>query len=119
MPNVLLIDDDTELASALKEVLELQGFSVITAETGSQGLASLQSEKFDLILLDWQLPDMQGVDVARRYRHAGGCGRILMLTGMRDAAARQAGKDAGADDFLTKPFTIDQLLARVADNLKH
>ncbi|HEY9791268.1 MAG TPA: response regulator transcription factor [Candidatus Obscuribacterales bacterium] len=114
MAHVLLVDDDGDLAETLKEVFELESHSCDCVETAEQALERLSKTAYDLVLLDWQLPDMDGLEVCRRYRAAGGKDRIVMLTGMRDAQSRQAGRQAGADDFLTKPFTVDQLLERMA-----
>lgn len=113
MRSVLIVDDDDELAETLQEFLELQEFSVLRVSKASVALHTLSQRQFDLMLLDWQLDDMPGIDLLKQYRQAGGNARVLMLTGMRDAQSRQLGTEAGADDFLTKPFTVDQLLERL------
>lgn len=113
MARILLVDDDEDLATTLAELFEMMEHEVKVAGDGQGALTLLQAEQFDAILLDWQLPDMNGVEVCRKYRESGGTSKVLMLTGMRDAASKEAGKVAGADDFLTKPFTIDQLTERV------
>jgi DNA-binding response OmpR family regulator len=118
MAHVLLVDDDEDLAETLREVFELESHSCDCVETAQQALQHLSKRSYNLILLDWQLPDMDGQEVCRQYRASGGKDRIIMLTGMRDAESRQAGRQAGADDFLTKPFTVDQLLERMAAHLE-
>ena len=117
MAKLLLVDDDIELREALTEVFELEKHDIDCVETGKDALSYLSNGHYDLILLDWQLPDMDGLAVLRQYRLSGGKDRIIMLSGMRDAESRAQGRDAGADDFLTKPFTLDQLLSRVAQLL--
>jgi DNA-binding response OmpR family regulator len=113
MASILLVDDDQDLAETLADLFSMLDHEVEIVGEGGLALQKIQERQFDLILLDWQLPDMTGVDVCREYRSTGGKGRVLMLTGMRDPASREAGKAAGADDFLTKPFTVDQLTERL------
>jgi DNA-binding response OmpR family regulator len=113
MTKILLVEDDADLSDTLKDWLECQGYSVETAFNGPDALSGMKSNSFDVIVLDWQLPDMAGVDVCRQYRAAGGKDFILMLTGNRDVTARQAGLEAGANDFLPKPFNLDQLGKRI------
>jgi DNA-binding response OmpR family regulator len=117
MAQVLIVDDDDDLVETLSEVFELEQHRSHCAQTAKEALDLLASNRYDLILLDWQLPDMDGLDVCRLYRKGGGADRVIMLTGMRDAQSRAAGSAAGADDFLTKPFTVEQLLERMAANL--
>lgn len=113
MAKILLVDDDADLAETLADLISMLDHEVEVVGEGGAALQKLNSVQYDLILLDWQLPDMTGVDVCSQYRAAGGKGRVLMLTGMRDTASREAGKAAGADDFLTKPFTVDQISERL------
>lgn len=113
MAKILLVDDDEDLAETLADVMQILEHEVTVLSEGKPALEKMQSDGFDLILLDWQLPDMTGIDVCRQYREGGGSAQVLMLTGMRDAASREAGKAAGATDFLTKPFSIDQLTERL------
>jgi two-component system response regulator MprA len=117
MPKFLLVDDDEDLLETLKEWFEMEGHDVETASTGQVALEKMKQGPHDLIILDWQLPEMEGVEVCRAYRAAGGRDRVLMLTGKRDASSAAAGKDAGASDFLPKPFTLDQLMERVQSML--
>jgi DNA-binding response OmpR family regulator len=113
MARILLVDDDEDLAETLADLISMLDHQVEVLGEGGLALQKMCAEQFDLILLDWQLPDMTGLEVCSQYRGSGGKGRILMLTGMRDAASRDAGKAAGADDFLTKPFTVDQISERL------
>jgi DNA-binding response OmpR family regulator len=118
MAKILLIDDDADLAETLKEVFEFEKHSVDCAETAEAALELLRLQKYDLVLCDWQLPDMDGVDICKQFRSAGGSTRILMLSGVRDAESRALAQQHGANDFLTKPFTVDDLLMRVKQNLQ-
>lgn len=113
MAKLLLVDDDADLAETLADLFSMLDHEVQVVGEGAPALELMKGGQFDLILLDWQLPDMQGIDVCKQYRDGGGQTRILMLTGMRDSASRDAGKAAGADDFLIKPFTVDQITARL------
>jgi len=113
MARILLVDDDEDLAQTLAEVFEILGHDVRVLTCGGEALEAMQAERFDAILLDWQLPDMTGLEVCRQYRQAGGRDKVLLLTGMRDVASKEAGKAAGANDFLSKPFTLDQLTERL------
>jgi len=118
MAKILLVDDDEDLAQTLAEVFEILAHAVRVLACGSEALEAMQAERFDAILLDWQLPDMTGLEVCRQYRQAGGRDKVLLLTGMRDVASKEAGKAAGANDFLSKPFTLDQLTERLDALLK-
>ena len=118
MARILLIDDDADLAETLKEVFEFEKHSVDCAETAQMALQLLGEQNYDLVLCDWQMPDMDGVDICKQFRSSGGSSRILMLSGVRDADSRALALANGADDFLTKPFTVDDLLARVKHNLQ-
>jgi DNA-binding response OmpR family regulator len=113
MAKILLVDDDADLAETLADLFSMLDHEVQVVGEGAPALEMMNAAQFDLILLDWQLPDMLGVDVCKQYRAGGGKTRVLMLTGMRDAASRDAGKAAGVDDFLIKPFTVDQITERL------
>lgn len=111
MGKLLLVDDDDFLSETIAECLTFVGFEVMQAGSGAAALDLLGKEHFDLILLDWQLPDMQGLDVLKEYRSAGGQSKILFLTGMRDN--EHLVLSAGADGFLAKPFAIDDLTRKI------
>ncbi len=113
MASILLVDDDEDLAQTLTEVLEILEHEVRMLGCGAEALTAMSGQRFDAILLDWQLPDMTGLDVCRHYRQAGGSDKVLILTGMRDVASKEAAMAAGASGFLSKPFTMDQLIERL------
>lgn len=110
---ILVVEDDRELAGYVGRALEEEGNSVSTCFDGRSGLRTAQSSPFDVIVLDVMLPLLDGVEFTRRLRAEGTATPILMLTG-RDAPQDVVrGLDAGADDYLTKPFSFDVLLARL------
>ncbi|MEX2557404.1 MAG: response regulator transcription factor [Actinomycetota bacterium] len=110
---VLVVDDDRRLRDMLRRVLEAEGFTVDTAEDGGHALAAISQRAFDLVVLDVLMPGVDGLGVARRLRQRGDPTPILMLTARDGVADRVAGLDAGADDYLVKPFALDELMARV------
>jgi DNA-binding response OmpR family regulator len=111
--HVLVVEDDPKLADFLARVLGDEGHTTVVAATGKAALERGPREAFDAIVLDWMLPDLEGPAVAERLR-AGevGC-PILMLTARGETADKVAGLRAGADDYLVKPFEVDELLARL------
>lgn len=110
---VLVVDDDRKLRDMLRRALEGAGFEVVTAEDGGRALAALSAKAPDLVVLDVLMPGVDGLGVARRLRARGDPVPILMLTARDGVPDRVAGLDAGADDYLVKPFALDELLARV------
>jgi DNA-binding response OmpR family regulator len=116
---LLLVDDDIDLSATLAEQLELTGeFTTITAETASTGVAAVQSGSPDLILLDIDLPDLDGREACKVIRTNGFAGPIIMLTGQDSESDTVRGLDAGANDYVTKPFRFGVLLARVRAHLR-
>jgi two-component system response regulator MprA len=115
---VLIIDDDPELRVFLRTELELDGYSCSEAATGQQALTLARQESWDLLLLDWSLPDFSGVEVCRRLRRTDNSTPVLMLTARDDVKERVEALDAGADDYLTKPFSLEELLARMRARLR-
>ena len=111
MANILLVDDDTELTSLLKEVLTYEGFNVTEANDGEAGLAAV-SETTDLILLDVMMPKMNGMDMLKKLREHWEV-PVLMLTAKGEEIDRVIGLELGADDYLPKPFSDRELLARI------
>ena len=113
MPKILLIEDDKDLARVVHDWLKSEFYQLDLADDGSAGYEFLKQGTYDLIIMDWDLPGMQGVDICRRYRADGGSTPILMLTGKGRTEDKEEGLDAGADDYLTKPFTMRELSARL------
>ena len=110
---VLVVDDDRRLRDMLRRALASAGYDVDTAEDGGHALAAISGRAFDLVVLDVLMPGVDGFGVARRMRQRGDPTPVLMLTAKDAIGDRVAGLDAGADDYLVKPFSIDELLARV------
>jgi two-component system OmpR family response regulator len=110
---LLLVEDEVRLAAALQRGLRSEGFTVDLAHTGPDGLNKARESSYDAIILDLMLPDMSGLDVCRRLRGASVWAPIVMLTARGAIADRVEGLDAGADDYLVKPFSFAELLARL------
>ncbi len=112
---VLVVEDDPGVRDSLRRSLTFNGFTVLTAGDGVSGLAAATSvtDRPDAVLLDVMLPRMDGLEVCRRLRAAGDDVPVLMLTARDEVADRVAGLDAGADDYLPKPFALEELLARL------
>jgi len=117
-PRLLIVDDDPELLHFLRTELEFEGYSCSEAGSGQQALGLIRNESWDLLLLDWSLPDFSGVEVCRRLRQANLATPVLMLTARDDVRERVEALDSGADDYLTKPFSLEELLARVRARLR-
>lgn len=113
MSEILLVDDDTDLTTPLAQLLQHQGHQVTVAHEGLQAYRLAQSTSFDLLILDWMLPQMSGLDLCRHLRTAGCRSPILFLTARDTLPNRVEGLDAGADDYLIKPFEFAELSARV------
>ena len=109
----LVVEDESKMAALLRRGLQEEGFAVDIAANGEDGSWLGTENDYDVILLDVMLPDIDGFEVCRRLRAAGRWAPILMLTARDGVQDRVAGLDAGADDYLTKPFSFDELLARV------
>lgn len=118
MAKILIIDDDNALGSALQSLLSQEGFVVECALNGEDGLRLLSRHSYEVIILDWNLPEMSGEDVCRDYRNGGGQAPLLFLTGRHDISFLERGFDVGADDYITKPFESRELVARVKALLK-
>jgi two-component system Ni(II)/redox-responsive regulator NrsR len=112
---ILLVEDEPDLAAAIQTVLQQQGHVVDHCGDGLSGWTLLSGElaRYDLAILDWMLPDLSGVDLCRRARAAGMGLPLLLLTARADTVDRVEGLDAGADDYLSKPFAMEELLARI------
>jgi two-component system response regulator MprA len=110
---ILIVDDDPAVREALSRALELEGYGVLLAADGSEGISRLQAEGPDLVLLDVAMPVMDGLKACRRIRNLGDRTPVLMLTARESVPDRVSGLDAGADDYLVKPFALAELNARV------
>ena len=110
---VLLVEDEIDIVSPLVQALEREGYSVEHAVTGHEALTMVKDDEPDLVVLDLGLPDIDGLEVCRQLRESGFEGGVLMLTGRSRELDRVVGLDAGADDYLAKPFGLAELLARL------
>jgi DNA-binding response OmpR family regulator len=110
---VLLIEDDRKAARLLSKGLQEEGFVVDVASTGEDGEEQAALNEYDVVILDWLLPGRDGLAVCRALRASGNSTPILMLTARDSVADRVSGLGTGADDYLTKPFALDELLARI------
>src|SRR5262245_141479 len=113
MSRILIIEDERPMRTALKDVLEAEGYRVLTADDGEQGLSRAIEEKPNLVLLDVMMPKLDGFAVCTELRRLSNPVPILMLTAKGQVEDRVTGLDAGADDYLVKPFSTEELLARV------
>jgi len=110
---ILVVDDELAVRESLRRALALEGHDVGLAADGREALATIARSAPDLVVLDVLMPELDGLEVSRRLRAAGDRTPILMLTARAEVGDRVAGLDAGADDYLGKPFALDELLARV------
>lgn len=113
MSRILIVEDDEQLLETLSDGLSSYNHVVEAVAIGSDGLERLLASEYDLAILDWGLPVMSGLEICQEYRQKGGQAPIIFLTGKRDIDSRVGALDMGADDYLTKPFSFKELLARV------
>ena len=113
MTRILIVEDDPAILRGLKDNLLAESYEVLTAGDGEAGYRMIREHKPDLVILDLMLPRMSGYEVCRKVREEGGDTPILMLTARGEEADRVLGLDLGADDYVSKPFSIRELLARV------
>ena len=118
MARILVVEDEPDLSMSLEEDLRRQGHEPAVAEDGEKGLRLGRQEKWDLILLDVMLPKMDGFDVCSALRRAGIRTPIIMLTARTQEAEKELGLDSGADDYVTKPFSLRELRARIRAQLR-
>ena len=118
MATILLAEDDRRVRDSLDRALQLEGYDVRTAGDGARALELHGDDPADLLLLDVSMPNVDGLTVCRKIRDAGDDTPILMLTARHEVSDRVAGLDAGADDYLVKPFALEELLARVRARLR-
>jgi two-component system response regulator MprA len=110
---VLIVEDDRAVRDAVERALDFEGYDVLTARDGAEGLSVVLNEQPDAIILDVAMPIVDGLEACRRIRARGIGIPILMLTARHEVSDRVAGLDAGADDYLVKPFALEELLARL------
>ncbi len=111
-PRILVVEDEMKTRASIAEGFQLEGWNVLSASNGAEALDLLEHEPFDLVILDWLLPDRDGLDVLRDFRQRGRQTPVLILTARSTVPDRVAGLESGADDYLTKPFAFAELLAR-------
>jgi two-component system response regulator MprA len=111
--NVLVVDDEPAVRGSLRRALGLEGYEISTADDGQDALEALAESDFEAVILDIAMPGIDGIEVCRRVRRSGDRTPILMLTARDAVDDRVAGLDAGADDYLSKPFALRELVARL------
>jgi two-component system KDP operon response regulator KdpE len=116
---ILAVDDEPPIRRFLRTSLSAQGYDVLEAEDGAQALAMLRRNAVDLVVLDLGLPGMDGLDVIRTLREQGSQVPIVVLSSRTDEAGKVKALDLGADDYVTKPFGVDELLARIRAAVRH
>ncbi|MGG6237147.1 response regulator transcription factor [Nodosilinea sp. AN01ver1] len=115
---ILVVEDEEKLAKFVQLELSYEGYEVSVAHDGLSGLMAARDQAPDLIILDWMMPGLTGVEVCRRLRQTGTVTPVILLTAKDEVSDRVEGLDAGADDYVVKPFSIEELLARVRAHLR-
>ncbi|AVM23527.1 response regulator transcription factor [Bacillus pumilus] len=115
---ILVVEDEKKIARVLSLELEYEGYEVTVKETGMDGLQALEDESFDLVLLDVMLPELSGLEVLRRVRKTNTATPIILITARGSVPDKVSGLDLGANDYITKPFDIEELLARIRAQLR-
>ncbi len=113
MAKILVVEDDVDFALTVEHALSSANHTVEMAHDGESAMEFLRQGQYDLIILDWQLPDIEGIEVLAKFRARGGSTPVLMLTGKSQIKDKEVGLDGGADDYLTKPFDTRELAARI------
>ncbi|MEB3178890.1 MAG: response regulator transcription factor [Nostocaceae cyanobacterium] len=116
--NILLVEDEVKLARFVELELSCEGYKVSVAHDGLTGLTAARETHPDLLILDWMLPGLSGIEICRRLRSTGDKVPVILLTAKDEVSDRVAGLDAGADDYVVKPFSLEELLARVRAHLR-
>jgi DNA-binding response OmpR family regulator len=115
---ILVVEDEIQIATILKIELEFEGYEVLVAHTGKAGLEAALHEELDLVLLDVMLPELNGIEVLKRIRNENTLLPIILLTARNITMDKVAGLDQGANDYITKPFEIEELLARIRSSIR-
>lgn len=118
MDKILVVEDDVKIARVIQLELEYANYKISIAHSGRQALEKFDEEHFDLILLDVMIPELNGLEVLRRIREENNNVKIIMLTARDAVMDKVSGLDSGANDYMTKPFEIEELLARIRVHLK-
>jgi two-component system phosphate regulon response regulator PhoB len=113
MAKILLVEDELDLAVTVRDWLAEESHQVEMASDGEAALTALKQRSFDIIILDWMLPSISGLEICNRYRQRGGEACVIMLTARRSLAEKEEAFELGADDYLTKPFQLRELSARI------
>jgi DNA-binding response OmpR family regulator len=113
MPKVLVVEDDVALQRMISDWLTLEHYNLESSLDGKDAIEKLKFYQYDVVILDWQLPGISGIEVIRQFRSAGGRTPVLMLTGKSAIPEKEEGFDSGVDDYLTKPFHMKELSARL------
>jgi DNA-binding response OmpR family regulator len=116
--NILLVEDEVKLAKFIELELSSEGYQVSVAHDGMTGLTLARESSPELLVLDWMLPGLSGLEICRRLRSTGNKVPVILLTARDEVSDRVAGLDAGADDYVVKPFSIEELLARIRAHLR-
>lgn len=117
-PSILIIDDDPDMSAGIRDNLEVEGYRVVTASALKQGHDAILQQHFDIVLLDLMLPDGSGINFCRQLRKQGFVQPIIMLTARGEEMDKVLGFEVGADDYVVKPFSLRELLARVQAHLR-
>ena len=115
---ILIVEDEAKLAQFIELELKSEGYGVITATNGFDGLTQARESSPDLLILDWMLPGISGLEICQRLRQTGSMVPVIILTAKDETSDRVAGLDAGADDYVVKPFSVEELLARIRAHLR-
>lgn len=117
MEKILIVDDENDIAELISDILEDEGYTTVIKNNGKDAISSIVSENYDLILLDIMMPDMSGTEVCTRIRNIATC-PIIFVTAKTSLASKLVGFEVGADDYITKPFINEELVARVKAHLR-
>jgi len=113
MAKILVVDDDPDVLELLADALAIEHFDVHAVTDGDAAMVEIASHEFDLLVLDWLLPTISGLDLCKHYRKVGGKSPVMMLTGKVNVKDKVSGLAGGADDYVIKPFQVEELLARI------
>ncbi|WHX25183.1 response regulator transcription factor [Virgibacillus halodenitrificans] len=117
-PKILIVEDERKLSRVLEVELSYENYNTEIADSGKDALQRMEEQEWDLVLLDIMLPELSGLEVLRRVRRTDDCTPIILLTARDEVHDKVSGLDLGANDYITKPFQIEELLARIRANLR-